>query len=210
MRICSCFHLFCKHDFFIGSQKRYFTNFLQIHTHRILDADAFRNGKIDVFHIQLVLFLDHSILIIDHQCFRLVHGIHTQDIDIALLQKFKDFLHLFLAKRKILEIVTDLLIFKNILFLFAKLQQTFFLFFKLYFIKFHRFPSFHTLFLFYPYSKEICSFCFFVRSSSSSFFSFRSCIKPSLSFAESSLVRFFRLSSFIRNIISVNACCLSS
>ena len=210
MGIGTCLHLLCQNNLLICGQKRYLTDLFQIHAYRILDADAFGNGQIDVFHIQLILFLDHDILIINHQRFRLIHGIHAQYIDITLLQIIKNGFHLLLTQRKILEIVTDFLIFQYIFLFLSQLQKTFLFLLKLSDIKFHRFPSFHTLFLFYPYSKEICSFCFLALSSSRSFFSFKSFMNPSLSFGASSEVRFFRLSSFMRNITSISACCLSS
>ena len=48
------FHTFCQFNFFLCTQKRYFTNFLQVHSDRILDADTVRYRNIDLIYIHVL------------------------------------------------------------------------------------------------------------------------------------------------------------
>ena len=68
----------------------------------------------------------------------------------------------------------------------------------------------HIVFIFYPYSKEICNCCRFLRRSSRSFLAFTSSCRPFISAGSNVLFFSFRLSSLIRSTASEKALFCSS
>ena len=105
-------HPLCQLNLFLGGKKRNLTDLLQVHAHRILDADAVRHGKVDVLHIHLVLLGENNLLIIHI----IVLG-NAKHIHIVLLQRLQDLLELLLLQRHVRKKFTDLLIFQYIFFL---------------------------------------------------------------------------------------------
>ena len=50
----SLFHTFCQFDFFLSTQKRYFTDLFQIHSDRIFNTDPIRYRDIDFIYIYIL------------------------------------------------------------------------------------------------------------------------------------------------------------
>ena len=57
------FHSFCKLYFLIRSQEIYFTNLFEVHSHRILNADTFRNRQINGLQIHIAIRIQFQIFI---------------------------------------------------------------------------------------------------------------------------------------------------
>ena len=107
------FHSLRQIDFLFRRKQGHLAYFLQIHTHRIFNADAVGNGKVDIFHIHFVLFGQDDFLIGN---IIVILG-DTQHIHIALLQQLQQFIKLILIQLQIRKIIADLLVFQNIFFL---------------------------------------------------------------------------------------------
>ena len=59
----SHFHSLRQINFLFRRKQGHLSYFLQIHTHRIFNADSVRNGKVDIFHIHLILFRQNDFLV---------------------------------------------------------------------------------------------------------------------------------------------------
>ena len=109
------FHPLCQFDLLICRQKGNLADLLQIHPHRILNADSVGNGQIDVLYIHLVLIRKNDLLVI-----HIIRIGNPQNINIILLQCLNDLVKLFFSQCHIREKICDLLIFQDIFFLFGK------------------------------------------------------------------------------------------
>ena len=107
-------------DFLLCGQKRHLADLLQVHAHRILDADAVRNGKVDILHIHLVLLRQKDLLIRNVVLF----AGDAQHIHTALLQQLQQLVKLLLIQLHIRKVVVYLLVFQNVLLFSRDRDQT--------------------------------------------------------------------------------------
>ena len=207
----SLFHFFCQFDFLFCTQKRHFADLFQIHADRILNAYPFRYRKVDLvqFHFFLIIQAVNIHIIIKDHVFSAVSS-DTENIYTTGLQKIKNLFHLIHIQWLVFEKVTDFLIFQHIFFLFCKFQKLYKFLTEFAHIHFHRCFNLHIVFIFYPYSKEICSCCLFLPRSSSSFLAFTSSCNPAMSVGSQFLFFSARLSCLIRIRVSLNARSCSS
>ena len=110
----SVFHSFCQLDLFFCTQKRYFTDFFQVHTDRIFDANTFRHGKVNIFQIHFLFFHMHVFVIQQCVIFGYPEYIHTVGFQI-----FKDQIHLLVVQGDSFEEIIDFLILQHIFLLLA-------------------------------------------------------------------------------------------
>ena len=115
----SILHSFSQADLFVSGEKWNFSDFFQIHTDRIFNADSLRYRQVDILHIYLILFAEIHFFFIAHD--QIVHIIvlDTQHIHTVGFQIIKNLVHMFRIQRKILEEVIDLLVFQYV-FLFLR------------------------------------------------------------------------------------------
>ena len=109
----SLLHPFRQLDLFFRAQKRHFADLLQIHTNRILDADAIRHGQIDLFHIHFIFIRQDDIGVV-------IVIRDPKHVNIVVFQKIQNLFKLFCIQIHIAEKITDLLILQHILFLFCQ------------------------------------------------------------------------------------------
>ena len=133
------FHSFCKLDLLVCTQQADFTDFFQVHTDRILDADTFRHGEVDLvkFYLFFIIQAFHIHIVIKEEFVTAV-VCDTENVHTAGLQEVKDFLHLIYFQWRVLEEVADLLIFQHILFLFRKFKKLYKFLAEFCHIHFHR------------------------------------------------------------------------
>ena len=112
-------HLLCKLNLLVSAKKRHFSDFLEVHPDRVLDADAVWHRKINIFHIHL--FIVHKKQVIVRQIIVIIRN--AQHIYIVLFKKLENALKLFLLKQHIFEKVVDFLIFQHIFLFLCNRQQ---------------------------------------------------------------------------------------
>ena len=114
------FHPLGKLDLTLGAQKRNFSDLLQIHAHRIFDADSIRNREINVLNIH-VLFLGQDHVHVNVHI--IVTAADPEHIDIVGFQVFKYLVHLFRIELHVTEKVVDLLDLQDTLLFLAESNQ---------------------------------------------------------------------------------------
>ena len=101
------FHTSCQFNFFLCCQQGHFTNFFQIHTHRVINIDAFGQCQIEVFF--------HFFL-----CFDI-----PEDINTLAFQIFIDTVNMVSIQFQFCQLIHYFFIFQYALFLFPYLNELF-------------------------------------------------------------------------------------
>ena len=114
------FHPLGQLDFTLGAQKRNFSDFLQIHAHRIFDADSIRNREINVLDIH-VLFLGQNHIHVNVHI--IVTATDPEHVNVIGFQIFKYLVHLFRIEFHVTEKVVDLLDLQDTLLFLAESNQ---------------------------------------------------------------------------------------
>ena len=118
----SCFHPFCQIDFLLCGQKRDFTDFLQVHTYRVIYRNILGNSGFQIDFLSFRIFCDNGIhfrivhiFIVDFHQIQIIRLIFHNDLNALSDQSVIDFIHLIFIKIDIAQSIGNIRIAQRLL-----------------------------------------------------------------------------------------------
>ena len=114
------FHSLCQFNFFIGTEKRYFSDFLEIHSDRVVYSNSFWQSCFDIDFAgfshdnTVIFFIAVKIIIPIHHGRKIFRFRFAGNLNILRKQRFVDFVYHILVQIKRIQIIRHIRVGQNI------------------------------------------------------------------------------------------------